>query len=899
MRATHGVAATFLAGMAWLSATRVRAAEPEWYEVGARIARDAGRIDIEERIAIRVGDGEREIRLWLYADRLAVPPRALSERSWRWIYPGDIDCGEIAIERVHVEGAPVDAPAIEREVGGFRDRAFGGADLVLPIEPGPARTIEVSMRARVRVPARFGRMGRDGSTLALAAPWYPIVVAGDAFRFSARHRVSIEVDGGEIWLGGEVSGGRAEAVREGPYVPALLAPRIDLWRGRVGDVEVAWASFEPFPRPPDRHERGPAGLDDPLQIDRIRLMRRAIGPAVATARWVGLPVPGRLDLLTIPSRTELAAAAPGCVLISDRFGQVFPVDEVRAFHLRALRRAALARIAQPIADAVDPPADRGWSEDLRSVVLLELDEIRRTSRPHTPDELLSAFAFHPSVDQLLYAPQIAFEDVYFASNDEPDAFRDDPTRARVPVARGRRLLESARDVLDPAAFSRFVAMVARGRRSIRDALARSDRRALARLPIWLDTPMLEVNYRLGEIRSEPSPGGFRHRIEIIREGAHRPEPVEVEVEAEGGERARAVWDGTGDRGEVMIETRGARRLVTIDPRHRLPQSPAIADGHPRSDDATTQPWRPPIFTGFTFDVLASEANLTGLLDVYLRRRYDLEHTVALRLVRTAARTGGRVRYLEHLGPKVHQNRRSVTFGGGVGVYWVHPGFGGSPIGGWAADVDLMLMFDTRSYLYDWREGVSLVVLGQATTTVREDGSVGATGRATVRASSTWAIGNLHAIVAVGHAGVTMAPVLDADRQSIGGRGGLRGFANDELLGTSVIYGVLEHRFTAVTDLALNVFHAIWAREFQLAWWLGAGAVLGAQDGRDAVGAFEAGAGLRIHYEYAGVQPGVLAIDVGVPISRWAERPPCAFGIGGACDRERIPVGFYLSVEQYH
>jgi hemolysin activation/secretion protein len=145
----------------------------------------------------------------------------------------------------------------------------------------------------------------------------------------------------------------------------------------------------------------------------------------------------------------------------------------------------------------------------------------------------------------------------------------------------------------------------------------------------------------------------------------------------------------------------------------------------------------------------------------------------------------------------------------------------------------------------------------------------------------------------------VSPVLAADYQSAGGRYGLRGFANDELLGTSVLYAVAEHRFTAVTDLSWNVFHAIWARELQLAWWLGGGVVLGHADGRDAVGAAEAGIGLRVHYEYAGVQPGVLAIDLGVPISRWAMETPCAFGgQAGACDA-RTPFGFYVSVDQYY
>src|SRR5690606_20505368 len=137
-----------------------------------------------------------------------------------------------------------------------------------------------------------------------------------------------------------------------------------------------------------------------------------------------------------------------------------------------------------------------------------------------------------------------------------------------------------------------------------------------------------------EMRSERTEeGGWRHRIEVIREGAHRVEPVEVEVEDASGARVVGVWDGPGARGEVVIDTAAERRNVTVDPRHRLPQSAAIAEGHPRADNATDQPWRPPIFTGFAFDILASEGNVTGVIEAVLRRRYDLEHTLSFRLLR--------------------------------------------------------------------------------------------------------------------------------------------------------------------------------------------------------------------------------------------------------------------------
>ena len=102
----------------------------------------------------------------------------------------------------------------------------------------------------------------------------------------------------------------------------------------------------------------------------------------------------------------------------------------------------------------------------------------------------------------------------------------------------------------------------------------------------------------------------------------------------------------------------------------------------------------------------------------------------------------------------------------------------------------------------------------------------------------------------------------------------------------------------VSDLALNVLHLVWAREIQLAWWIGGGAVFDTPataradgttiPGEVARGALEAGAGLRFHYEYGGIQPGVIALDFGVPLSRYWQSPQST----------RTPIGFYLAFDQY-
>jgi len=871
-------------------AGRAHAAEARCYDVDARLEGEVLTLDV--RIEVTLSAGEDELRLWLYGDRLAVAPAAIDERSGRWIFPGEVSLGDHEALGVELDGAPVPFERVPVAVG----RDAGGSDLVIAVPPGGA---ERSLRvvARWRIPERFGRLGRAHGETALFGPWYPLVVTADAAAPSpARHRVRFEAASGEVVLFDEASGraspigARAELDTRAVFVPAMAAARLERMELGEGEGRLVILGARPELRPPSPSAEGEAGLESLEAIDRAGLVHEAFAEVLATLRWLSIPLPAEVTLAIHRSRTELAARAPGVVLASDRIFEVFPLEVVREFHRRALVRAFFLELTDRMGRALETDADRTWARELRSAALLELDAARRSDVAERPEDLLGAFSFHPAVDSLLHAPQITFEAAYFGTLDGAGPFRDDPEHGRLATTGGGRMLESARDVLDERSLRRFVARLVRGRTAARAALARVVGREDADRWIarWREAGSQAVNYRLGAIESAPVEGGFRHRVEVIREGALRIEPVPVRIEDIAGNAVEAVWDGEGERGVVEVITPAARGRVSIDPRHRLPQSAEIAEGHPRADDATDLPFRLPIISAFSLDLLLSESDFTGLLEFALRRRYDLEHTVTVRLFRTVARTGGRVRYVHGFGPKVHTNRRTASLGGGLGVNHVEP-FAGSPIGGWALDLDVSGGVDTRSYLYDPRGGFSLGAGLSATGTFREDGAFNVAVRGAARGGVLLPVGLRNVFAFVAGAGFSVNPSFDADRQGLGGRNALRGFANGEILGAGVVYGVLEHRLTALSDLAVNVLHLAWLREIQLAWWLGAGGAFDTTDGRSAVFALEAGAGLRFHYEYGGIQPGVLALDFGVPVSRFWDQPAS----------DRVPLGFYLSFDQFY
>ncbi|MCZ7682149.1 MAG: hypothetical protein M5U28_26500 [Sandaracinaceae bacterium] len=137
---------------------------------------------------------------------------------------------------------------------------MAGADLHVPIDAGEARVVEIELRFATRVPGRFGRLGRAGDVLSLAAPWYPLVTDGDAWAFEATHRVELRSDDGEVLLGEGRATGAIEA--RAPYVPAQVAPRFFEVERTVRGVTLVLRTPQRLytPPPPERRGRGASSI---------------------------------------------------------------------------------------------------------------------------------------------------------------------------------------------------------------------------------------------------------------------------------------------------------------------------------------------------------------------------------------------------------------------------------------------------------------------------------------------------------------------------------------------------------------------------------------------------------------------------------------------------------------
>ncbi len=897
---------TLIGAIASLAPSRVWAATPTRYRVNARIDPATGWVRGVFSVVVDVEPGESSVRLWMLGEKLAHTPLAMDDQTTRWVYPRRAELGSARVQGLFVNGVEVEGRVLPPDptgAPGGRTRASAGVDLELPLPPG-ARRVIVSGRFELRVPHRFGRLGRVDGRFSLLAPWYPLVLSREGgWHVEAEHWVRLESVGSHQWLlGGEpytrddaqdttqdnTTDTRAGFVRvSGPYAPAFGAPQFYREELHHRGHRVQLVATRPWYRTPPERARGLASLVDLARPDRLgpisRSVRHALDTLLATgARGVRLPK----SVVIVPSRTELAGNAPGMVLVSDRAFEVLPVDAVLGFQERALGRAFFRESMAARARRLDGSLDAGWGADLRAVLLSDLDARRREVELSTPQELLSFAAFNPSVDQLLYAPQVAFVDVYFGAVAEPDVFRDDPDQAREAHARGRLLMEYARDhVADPEAITRLGRSLLQAQRSARSSLLRAGVAADA-LSTWVAAPRMPLNYRLGSVTSarvEAEEGAhYLHQIEVVREGAQRHETVPLRVRDTEGHVVEAEWDGEGERGVVAVRTPAPLRQVWVDPRARRPQDAGVAGGHPSRDDTNRLPLRPPLLQRLE---PSYAGGFGAAISFGIFRKYDLENSVIVDLRLFPRAYGASLRYVRGFGRTRDLNRRVASGSVGAAVERVlalRPG--GED--GTRYSVFGALSYNNVRYYLDPRHGEYInagVRLAWAEGVAGSRGAaVSFSAHGTLLRSPSWR----HAFALVADVAGVVGAKLEGQLLGIGGPELLRGYTYTELLGAGRALFVAEYRLTAFADLHVNAFHVFYLREIQLALFTGVGVVMNADDGRAFAPAAEVGAGIRLHFEYGGIQPSLVSFDIGVPLT---ESPAV---------QRALPFTTVLGFEQY-
>ncbi|MBI5499355.1 MAG: hypothetical protein HY907_03865 [Deltaproteobacteria bacterium] len=831
--------------------------------------------------------------LLLYPQRFAARPPEFDERRARWIYPGGFDPGSLTITSCRTaSGAPCD---VALSPDGTT------ATVATPEEEdGP-----VTVGFRTRVPERFGAFGRDGDQLVLGGGWHPLLAARDpAGAFDAALPVeradyavtlhlgpgwSAIVDGLGPYACGEdaAAGCRVEHSSAAAEPPSIVAA--PAWHERsvlAAGVRVRVLSTEST-RPPATYAvdagRGldPASVPDLWSVDRTGWMLDVLADALRVLDEEALLPPedrraGEVTLIVAPLRLEPTLGISGAVLVSDQAYELFPIEPFFRFLDAEIARAVTAELARGALPRL-PLAEARWTAELIAAGAVERLAETAGEGGRRAEEWLKYGAFLPVIDQMIYAPTMQFRDTYYAAVEETDSLHDEVWRFNTDLPRGRRLWAKLRDRLgatDALAAAREI--LASGE-TLEAAAARAADADLADFRTgWLGR-YPAINLRLGEWGSERlADGTWRTTIALSREGdPDAREFVTVRVELEDGTTRDEVWDAREPEGEIAFTAAAPASSVELDPESRVVQDPALVEENPRADDVSSLAWRLPVFDRFHLSLdLTTIANSEIDVEFTMRRRYDLHQFFRARFTREPRGIGGNIGYRYGFGPPRDMNRPSWFAGGWVEVFRHDEEFAVGDDGGTGSpttmELGAVVGHDDRWFDLDPADGWYVGLSASGSFPIDPAGAARPwTVRGAGRGYYLWSPAPGHTLAVFGGFGVTFGEPVASQYEALGDRLLLAAIDPDEGLGRAKLYLVGEYRHLFSWDLDANLFHLAWLRGLQGVLTVG----LGTTTERDSFDGmfglerlfFEFGYGLRAFLDYAGVQTGLIALDLAVPL----------------------------------
>lgn len=827
--------------------------------VEASVGASLARVDVDVTARYTPAVDLDEVPVVLAAERYRTPG-PLSPSEVREAFPSGFSPGGFDDLVLELDGARC-TPRIEVLAEG--ERIAWCPRVVAAGQP-----VVVRARATLRVPERYGGFGRVGRSLTLAGGWLPLPGRPGAapprgpwaLTLSAPAELMAVVGSAPRPSAGERGRRVVVATGEGAQVPLVLRP--GAWRAlslAEGQARFLTGSA-PQGRPPEL---------------LARATQRAVEDALRLVPELGLPVPDRAHpvvLIEAPLRHVLTETAEGVVLVSDRAFRMVEVERFLSFHALPLLRDVFGTLAaRGLAPTV---VDRGLTADVVGTWALERYVARRLGRDEDAFDVLGIVSFIPSIDLMLYAPDLAFAGAYFRNVPDQHPLRPDFVDFPLGHPRGKWLYEKLRDRLGVERAHTIVARAGAGVGIVQAVEEAWPEGARAFLQTWLGPPP-RGRYALVDFGSAPDPSAperTRATATFERVGEPVVEPLTVRFEDEDGEIRDVVATATGARRRTVTATLAAPLdVVLLDPQRRLLEVGDDEAPDPRYFHRSAPEWKV-LLNNFNVLFAATEGALETAVDLGLARRHDAHWGFGLRAEYAAEAVSLALRASRSFGERVTSARLGHAVSASVEGAYLRPGFAAAEEGGAALLLGLGYGYDDRPSLWAPQSGTAVRVglgyqrlIGTLTDPAVTPDSLSAS----VRGVRQWRLGLRHQLSLRASASAYVLGQPQAQLLfPLGGRTQVRGYAQGAELAR--VRGVLsaEWLHPLLPELDVNFFWLAWVSGIDGA--LFGDVALAGDDVADAVAGpvfGDVGYGLRLYIDYFGVRPGVLAVEAAVPLVR--------------------------------
>ncbi len=819
------------------------------------------RLDVRSTETFVPAKNAEHIELLLAAERYRSEPDV---RPWqvRELYPSTFSPGGFDSVSVEIEGQVCRAsPELLPE---------GGAVLRCPFSVVAGRAVTVHARTEVRVPERYGVFGRVGRQLTLAGGYYPEVSSEDR-PHRRTHRLRVSVPGGFV------------AVLGDRWFPLGASQGRRSLEAQLEDVAQAVLILRPpTVRPVSVLDGAARFVTGPGSSTQLRSEWTVALSETVTAMEDGLRFLAEngvwkatserpVVVVETPLRHHLAQAVEGVVLISDHAFRMVPVDRFLRFHRFPLLRELFGLVMRGQLQETSGHR-RHLAEDAAAAYLLERYVAERFGEKEDAFDILSPFAFIPSIDSMLYAPDLPFVEAYFRLVREDDALFEDFAQYPKPSPRGRILYEKLVDLLGrPRAQTHFARALSRGTLfpALTEALGEESQIFFEQ---WLG-PYPNVRYALESFGSAASPelpsGHVRAFAVVERSGDSVSEPIPVLFEAEDGTSRLVIAPPSLEVRRTVTATLSAPLdLVEIDPHGRLAESPTLELSQPRLDNRSRPRWRI-LLNNWNLQVAATAGQVNTAIDLGFARRYDNRWRLGLRADYRPDSISGTLRGTYGFGRAVNANQLAHWLGVSLAGGYLRPGFAEQVEDGFATQATLYYGYDGRSspWAPQTASAVRLAasynrVFGEAPGTSTPDSlSVSARFLTQLRLDLRHLI-SLRLSASAYLTGEPRSQLLF----SAGGRGNVRGYAVEDDVARLRGVASLEWLHPLLPRWEEDGFFLAWVNGLDGALFADLAVMADRFEELDETPVLaDVGYGLRLYIDYGGVRPGVLAVELAFPL----------------------------------
>ncbi len=830
------------------------------------------------------------IPLWRFPEHLRAPPARMDEVSEDWVYPAGPSPGGLTLGEVRDGGGRVLVtqpltPTV--------------SEVVLAEALAPGGLVSLDVPFHTRVPRRFGPFGVHDGRLTLDGGFFPRPppLGPDGF-------VTSSPPGDFAWrLSLSVEGAPATAIAQGRVAAVAPGQRVDFGPGVSSRISLVL--LEEHQESAMDHEgtrirflhtrtrrraAGPDTIPDPTVIDTHAQTLATMASGLSYLKKTlgeGWTPPREILLVEAPLRRDIALAGQGMVLVSDRAFEVLAVERLQKFHRIALLRALFTQQLEGRIFAAEPVRWRDRVLDLIAVHLTERWEDERYGTVEGAQQLLQGGSFVAAVDDVIYAPQLPYQHVYFRTLDDTDPFRDHVTLFAHPHPNGRRLHEKLKDLTSAEGLVALVdRLLERERPPFATLVGQRIPAADAAFLAQWDREYPVVAYRLGEVRQGRDAEGPWVDVEVVREGDLTvSEPVTVKAFGSGAAPVTGTWHGPGPRGVVRLRTELERPKVIVDPMGRLYESDLGSNDDPRMDNRNYDDWKF-LVQGFFFSFSSANGQLNGTLSSILQRKNDLGNLILLQPFELTTSTGVATTWIAGFGDKVRPNRRGhyvqthLTLERLKASETVDSGFGAiASVGVGTSDYISRVTPMQGRTLYAGVGGLFSATGG--------DPDIAVFGQ--LDAARLFRLTSADVLGVHGAANLLLGEASEQQKWQIGGPGLVRAFDPVAALGRHRVLASVEWRHRFTRDMNLNIVQAGWVYGLHGVAFVDAALLSDDLDALPSSRSLYAGAGygLRFVYLLFGMNPMLLSFDVGVPLYAGG-RPPLDV---------TAPVSLVVSVDQ--